>query len=96
MTVAALPLGREWNGLSLIAGTELQRPAAFPKRTKRYYKRVLLLPYLVAVQTRHMKEPELYWIEARTARLAALNAARVAQADFEDVKKVARFRLETP
>jgi len=94
MTVAALPLGRELSRLSLITGTERQLPAAFPKRNKRYYKGILLLPYLVAVQTRHMKEPELYWIEARTARLAALQAARVAKADSEDVKKVARFRLE--
>ena len=96
MTVAALPLGWELNGLSLITDTELRIPTALPKRTKRYYKRVLLLPYLVAVQSRQMKETELYWIEARTARLAALQAARLAKVDFEDVKKVARFQLEMP
>jgi len=94
MTVAALPLGRELNGLSILTGTELQIPTALPKRKKRYYRRVSLLPYLVAVQSRQMKETELYWIEARTARLAALQAARLAKIDFEDVKKVARFQLE--
>ena len=50
--------------------------------------------HLIAVQSPHMKETELYWIEARTARLAALQAARLAKVDFEDVKKVARFQLE--
>jgi len=94
MTEAALPLGWGLNGLSILTGTELQIPTALPKRTKRYYRRVSLLPYLVAVQSRQMKETELYWIEAHTARLAALQAARLAKVDFEDVKKVARFQLE--
>ena len=94
MTMAALPLGRELNGLSLITETELQIPTAPPKRKKRYHKGALFLPYLIAVQSPHMKETELYWIEARTARLAALQAARLAKVDFEDVKKVARFQLE--
>ncbi|MEO7054331.1 MAG: hypothetical protein ABI191_05105 [Rhizomicrobium sp.] len=78
--------------MTVAVGTDVQ----LPTRPQRYYRRVSSLPYVVAIRSRHMKEAELYWIEARTARLAAHQAARLAGADKEDVVSATRFLWENP
>jgi hypothetical protein len=64
-----------------------------PAPRKRYHRGATPLPFLVTVKSRHMKAPELYWIEAHSAELAALQAARLAGVEKEDVVSVQPFKL---
>ncbi|MEP6829310.1 MAG: hypothetical protein ABI963_03150 [Rhizomicrobium sp.] len=64
-----------------------------PAPGKRYHRGATPLPFLVNVKSLHMKDPELYWIEARSAELAALQAARFAGVEKEDVESVRQFKF---